>query len=95
MNNRQFAILISITFFVGMLWLVADILFNTKPSIEISPKLQTSLDQVNPNFNPRVLKIIEDEVADTAPAINQSVAAQTSAPSFNPGTSSGSGQIKP
>ncbi len=64
MNSRQFAIVIGITFIVGMVWLAADIIFNTKASIEISPKLQTLLESVNPNFNSRVLEIIEKETLD-------------------------------
>lgn len=61
MNNKQFAIIFSITFFVGMIWLVADILFNTKASIPVSPKLEAAIEDVNPTFNTRVLDIINKE----------------------------------
>lgn len=72
MSTKQFAILISITFVVCMIWLGADIAFNTKASIPVSDKLQTLLEPVNPNFNPRVLEIIEKEVAEEAPtAVSQ------------------------
>ncbi len=64
MTSRQFAIIAGITFFVGMVWLFADIIFNTKASIQISPKLQTLLEPVNPNFNSRVLEIIDKETLD-------------------------------
>lgn len=64
MRNKQFLTLIIITFFVGMVWLIADIIFNTKASIPISDKLQTLLEPVNPNFNARVLEIIDKETLD-------------------------------
>jgi hypothetical protein len=90
MNNRQFAILISITFLVGMVWLISDIIFNTKASIPVSPKLQTLLESVNPNFNARVIKIINDEVGEKSPPVSiQSVSTDTS------GTSTSSGQTTP
>ena len=66
MNSRQFAIIIVITFFVGMVWVGADIIFNTKASIEISDKLQVLLEPVNPNFNERVLKSVDEETRDTS-----------------------------
>lgn len=64
MRNKQFLTLVIITFFVGMVWLIADIIFNTKASIPISDKLQTLLEPVNPNFNARVLEIIDKETLD-------------------------------
>lgn len=66
MNIRQFTIIIIITFFVGMAWLAFDIIYNTKPSIIISPKLESNLEPVNPNFNARVLDLIS-EVPEAAP----------------------------
>lgn len=48
-----------------MVWLVSDIIFNTKASIPISPNLQTLLEPINPNFNPRVLEIVNSEVRET------------------------------
>lgn len=65
MSGKQFATIITITFIVGMIWLASDIIFNTKPSIPASPKLETLLEPINPNFNPRVLKIIDKEVIDS------------------------------
>lgn len=77
MSGKQFAIIASISFVVGMIWLVADIIFNTKPSIPVSPKLEVLLQAVNPNFNSRILEIIDKEVID----INQ---IQSSKSSSNP-----------
>lgn len=94
MNNRQFVILVIITFFVGMVWLIADIIFNTKASIPISPKLQTLLEPVNPNFNERVLEIIGKEtlsrnaisVSDAIPSPPPSlIPSGTSVPESTPG----------
>lgn len=64
MSGKQFAIIVSITFIVGMIWLISDIIFNTKPSIPLNPKLETILQGVNPNFNSRVLEMIDKEVID-------------------------------
>ncbi len=64
MNIKQFVVIAVITFFVGMVWLVTDIIFNTKASIPVSPKLQTLLEDVNPNFNERVLEQIEEETIE-------------------------------
>lgn len=64
MNSKQFAIVATITFLVGMAWLVTDIIFRTKASIEISPKLQSLLEPVTPNFDSKVLDIIEQETLD-------------------------------
>ena len=69
MNNKQFAILLTITFFVGMVWLAADIIFRTKASIPISPKLQSLLEPINPNFDSRVLNNIDKETLEKSPAI--------------------------
>ncbi len=60
MNQRQFALVLTITFFVGMVWLISDIIFNTKASIPVSDKLESLLEPINPNFNPKVLKEIEE-----------------------------------
>lgn len=65
MNGRQFAVLLSITFVVGMIWLISDIIFNTQASIPVSPKLETSLQPVNPSFNSRILDIINEEIIDS------------------------------
>lgn len=65
MNSKQFATVVIITFIVGMIWLATDIIFNTKASIQISDKLQVLLEPVNPNFNARVLEIIDEETLST------------------------------
>lgn len=59
MNNRQFLIVISITFIVIIIWIIADIL-HTKPSIEVNPKLTTLLTPVDPNFDSKVISQIKD-----------------------------------
>lgn len=68
MSGRQFAVIVSITFIVGMIWLISDIIFNTKASITVSPKLETLLAPINPSFNSRVLDIIDKEVLNSVPA---------------------------
>jgi len=64
MNSKQFVIVIVITFFVGMVWLITDIIFNTKASVPVSPKQQTLLESVNPNFNEQILEKISKETLD-------------------------------
>lgn len=66
MSAKQFAIIVVITFIVGIIWLVSDIIFNTKASIPDNPKINTLLEPINPNFNPRVLKLIDEEIPLTA-----------------------------
>lgn len=83
MNSKQFAMVVGITFFVGMVWLVSDIIFNTKASIPISPKLETSLEPVNPNFNSRILDIIGTEVSE----IGVDIPAPTPTASVSPAAS--------
>lgn len=65
MNSKQFATVLVITFVVGMIWLAADIMFNTKASIPVSDTLQSTLEQVNPTFNGRVLEMIAAETLST------------------------------
>lgn len=64
MTGKQFATLIVITFIVAMIWLISDIIFNTKASIPVSPKLESLLSPLNPTFNNRVLDEIDQEVID-------------------------------
>lgn len=63
MSGKQFAVIVVITFIVGVIWLVSDIIFNTKPSVPVKPEMETLLQPINPNFNPRVLNIIAQEVS--------------------------------
>lgn len=65
MSGKQFATILIITFIVGIIWLVSDILFNVKPSIPENPKLNTLLQPINPNFDPRILQTIDEEVIDS------------------------------
>lgn len=72
MNSKQFMIVVVITFIVGMVWLVSDIIFNTKASIPISEKLQSSLEPINPTFNSRILEVIGSETMSTSEvAVNE------------------------
>lgn len=71
MNSKQFATIVVITFIVGIIWLVSDIIFNTKASIPDNPKLNTLLQPINPNFNPRILNLIEKEVPLQAPPVSR------------------------
>jgi len=59
MNNKQFLIVISITFIVIIIWIIADIL-HTKPSVEVNPKLSTLLAPIDPNFDPKVISQIKE-----------------------------------
>jgi hypothetical protein len=59
MNNRQFVIVIVITFIVIIIWIIADIL-HTQPSVEINPKLTTLLTPINPNFDQKVVAQIKE-----------------------------------
>lgn len=62
MTGKQFATILTITFIVGMVWLISDIIFNTKPSIPANPQLETLLKPINPNYDSRVLEVIDQEV---------------------------------
>ncbi|HLC87805.1 MAG TPA: hypothetical protein VJG66_02005 [Patescibacteria group bacterium] len=71
MTSKQFATIVAITFIVGIIWLVSDIIFNTKASIPDNPKLNTLLEPINPNFNPRILNLIGNEIPPQAPTMNR------------------------
>lgn len=72
MTNRQFVVVIIITFIVIVIWIVADIL-HTKPSVEVNPKLTTLLTPINPNFDPKVISQIKEviPVGDIEPELPQ------------------------
>lgn len=61
MSNKQFVVVIVITFIVVVFWIIADIL-HTRPSVAVNPKLQTLLTPISPNFDQKVLTQIKDEV---------------------------------
>lgn len=67
MTGRQFATVLVITFIAGLVWLVSDIIFNTKPSIPISDKEQVLLEPINPTFSKRVLDLIDTVPDKKAP----------------------------
>lgn len=95
MSPKQFATIIVITFIVGIIWLVSDIIFNTKASIPDNPKLNTLLEPINPNFNPRVLKLIDEEVPLTASIPVNKPPRVLTPPETTPQISTGGGQIRP
>lgn len=59
MSNRQFVIVVIITFIVIVIWIISDIL-HTKPSIEVNPKLNTLLTPINPNFDSKIISQIKE-----------------------------------
>ncbi len=78
MTGKQFATLVIITFIVGMVWLISDIIFNTKASVPVSEKLETLLSPVNPTFNQRLLDSIDKDVTETnltTPALRDAISA--------------------
>ena len=81
MNSKQFVFVLVITFVAGMVWLVSDIIFNTKASIPISEKLQSSLEPINPTFSLRVLEVINGETLSTNEiTVNSPITAPTPVP---------------
>jgi hypothetical protein len=60
MNKKEFIIVLVATFIAVMVWLVADILFNTKASVPISPKLQSLLEPISPSFDGRILEQVKN-----------------------------------
>lgn len=95
MSSKQFAVIIVITFIVGIIWLVSDIIFNTKASIPDNPKLNTLLEPINPNFNPRVLKLIDEEIPITASIPVSRGSGALAPPETATQTSTRGGQIRP
>lgn len=86
MSNRQFVIVVIITFIVIVIWMVADI-WHTKPSVEVNPKMATLLTPIDPTFDQKIISQIKEvtpigdlEVNFTAPL----VPGQSSTPSAQP-----------
>lgn len=69
MNRKEFVILLIITFFVIMLWLIFDIFFRTKTSVELDPALQTLLEPISPDFDTEAINLIREN-AQNRPIIN-------------------------
>lgn len=88
MNNRQFVIVVVITFIVIVIWIIADII-HTQPSVEINPKLTTLLTPINPNFDQKVVAQIKEisPVTELEPEINSNNRVSTS-PTPTPASSS-------
>ena len=87
MSNKQFVLVIAVTFVVIIIWIIADII-HTKPSVEVNPKLQELIIPIDPNFDQKVLSQIKEiaPVPRTSPrASTQPVASRTAiqAPELN------------
>ena len=55
MTKKEFIIVLVITFIATMVWVISDIIFNTKPSVIIDAKLQSSLEDISPSFDNKIL----------------------------------------
>lgn len=60
MNKKEFMIILIITFFVIMVWIIAEII-HSKPSVPVDPKLQQLLDPIDPNFDTSTLERIRKQ----------------------------------
>jgi hypothetical protein len=67
MNRNQFLTVVVITFIVVIVWVIADILFNTKSSLPPNPNLPSLLEDVNPTFNSEALNRISEK--DSVPPL--------------------------
>lgn len=59
MSKKQFIFVLICTFIVVVIWVIAD-LIHTKPSVPLNPKLETLLDQINPQFDQAVLEQVKN-----------------------------------
>ncbi len=59
MNRKEFIIILIVTFFVIMVWIVAEII-HTKPSVEVDPKIQGLIEPINPNFDQTILDQVKN-----------------------------------
>jgi len=63
MSKKEFFIVLFITFFVIMTWIVSDIL-HSKPSVQINPKLQGLLEKVEPEYDQQILDKINQNFSN-------------------------------
>lgn len=63
MSKKEFFIILSITFFVVMVWIIADII-HTKPSVQLDPKIQELLEPTNPVYDLDTIKKVDDNFAN-------------------------------
>jgi hypothetical protein len=89
MNNKQFLIIIVVTFIVIIIWIITDIV-HTRPSVEINPKLSTLLSPLNPSFDPKIIDQIKEVTPVTDLQIENkktsrfSTASNSAQPAVNP-----------
>lgn len=57
--NKQFVIVVIITFIVIIVWIIADII-HTKPSVPLNPKLEVLLAPISPNFDQKIISQIKE-----------------------------------
>lgn len=82
MNRIEFVILIAVTVFVIMVWIIADI-YHTKASVSVSPQLSHALEPLDPNFDLETLEQIKKR-GPSATKSPQSTATPTPTPSATP-----------
>lgn len=59
MNKKEFVAILIITFFVIMVWIIAEII-HSKPSVPLDPKIQKLLDPLEKNFDSVTLEKIKN-----------------------------------
>lgn len=59
MNRKEFIIILIVTFFVIMVWVVAEII-HSKPSVEVDSKIQSLIEPINPTFDQTILDKVKD-----------------------------------
>lgn len=59
MSKKELVILLGITCFVVMVWIISDIL-HSKARVEVSPSLQQALEPINPEFDQEILQRISN-----------------------------------
>lgn len=59
MSQKEFIVVITITFFVIMFWIISDII-HSKTALDIDPRAQSLTEPLNPTFDADTLKLIKD-----------------------------------
>lgn len=60
-TKKEFLVVLVITFIVTMLWIIAEIL-HTRPGTPLNPKIQTLIQDINPEFDQETLKLINTKL---------------------------------
>ncbi len=58
MNRKEFVFILSVTFIAIMIWIIANLLHD-RSSVSVSPDLQQTLEDVNPNFDQSIIDNIK------------------------------------